>query len=310
MKVSYIFPIIDETTDVEKFFKEFSQTKVYKDNKDNEVFFVVGADDKKNLEYLNSVAIRREEIKIFVSPEKFEHGQAVKMCLPHISGDILLLGDTKCPKLDLVFEKMISKHAKGANIVQTVKKHSNFADFFIRGAKAVYNFFVKIYTGKKDSLAITSIELIDRLVLDILLTLQNKANFLRLCDYLEGIEIKKVYIDSKLETQKQDLSKRTLPLIFTYIISGVFAATLLSILFVNIFSKANLVGFNFIMIGILFVCLIFFLLAFTKHILNIRASFAYENIEKFDMVNVEVKKKWLTRDWRHLQATCLTILVI
>ena len=72
MKVSYIFPIIDETTDVEKFFKEFSQTKVYKDNKDNEVFFVVGADDKKNLEYLNSVAIRREEIKIFVSPEKFE----------------------------------------------------------------------------------------------------------------------------------------------------------------------------------------------------------------------------------------------
>ena len=104
--------------------------------------------------------------------------------MPYISGDVALLGDTTTEKLDLIFEKMLAKQEKGANIVHVKKKHSKFKEFFKNCANAFYNFLVKLFTGKKDSGCVTSIVLLDKLVVDVLSVLPDKSNFLSISNNL------------------------------------------------------------------------------------------------------------------------------
>lgn len=286
MKISYIFPVNEKEKPIKEFFSEFKKKSVYVSNKEKETFFVVSKKNEEDVKYLNSLAIRDENIKIILTDKTVDSSVALKLCLPYIKGDITLLGDTRTEKLDLIFEKMLKRSEKGANIVQVKKKAGKVKEFFKKGAQTVYNFLVKLFTGKKDSCCITSIVLLDKLVLDVLSVLEDKANFLRVCKELEGINIKTIYIDEKMATEKKDLKTITGALIATYIISGVVGALLLSILFVNIFAKINLLGFNLIICGIILVCLMCFAMSFCKHILNMRTAI-YNDNTKFDVVNLK-----------------------
>jgi hypothetical protein len=286
MKISYIFPVNETGKPIKEFFSEFKKKSVYLSNKEKEVFFIVSKSNEEDVKYLNSLAIRDENIKIILTNKTVDSSVALKLCLPYIKGDIVLLGDTRTEKLDLIFEKMLKRNEKGANIVQVKKKSGKFKEFFKKYAQVVYNFLVKLFTGKKDSCCETSIVLLDKLVLDVFVALEDKANFLRVCKELEGINIKTIYIDGKMVTEKKDLKTITGALITTYITSGVIGALLLSVLFVNIFAKTSLVGFNLIICGIIFVSLMCFILSICKHILDIRTAI-YNDKTEFDVVNLK-----------------------
>ena len=285
MKVSYIFPVRNEKP-IKEFFTDFKTKSVYTKQKSKETFFVVEKSAEETIKYLNSLAIRDENIKVIITEKQVEATVALKLCMPYISGDVALLGDTTTEKLDLIFEKMLAKQEKGANIVQVKKKHSKFREFFKNCANAVYNFLVKLFTGKKDSGCVTSIVLLDKLVVDVLSVLPDKSNFLRISNNLEGINIKTVYIDNKMTVEKENLKKTTGALITTYVIAGIIGACLLSILFVNTFAKTNLLGFNLIMCGIIFIFLMSIIMSISKHILDVRTA-NYNKDIKYDVVNLK-----------------------
>ena len=285
MKISYIFPVVAEKP-IKEFFTDFKTKSVFSKQKEKETFFVVEKNDEETIKYLNSLAIRDEGIKIIITEKKVESAVALRLCMPYISGDVALLGDTKTEKLDLIFEKMLAKQEKGANIVHINKKHSKFKEIFNKCGNVVYNFLVKLFTGKKDSGCVTSIVLLDKLVIDVLSVLPEKSNFLRISKDLEGINIKAVYIDNKMSVEKIDYKRNTPSLIATYVLTGIIGACLLSVLFVNIFAKTNLLGFNLIVCGIIFVCLVAFIIAISKHILDVRTG-NYKDNENYDVVNLK-----------------------
>ena len=128
--------------------------------------------------------------------------------------------------------------------------------------------------------------LLDKLVVDVLSVLPDKSNFLRISNNLEGINIKTVYIDNKMTVEKENLKKTTGALITTYVIAGIIGACLLSILFVNIFVKTNLLGFNLIMCGIIFIFLMSIIMSISKHILDVRTA-NYNKDIKYDVVNLK-----------------------
>lgn len=286
MKISYIFPVRNTEKPIKEFFEDFKKKSVYAKYKDRETFFVIEKSDEETIKYLNSLAIRDESIKVIITEKRVESTLALKLALNYATGDVALLGDTKTEKLDLIFEKMLAKKENGANIVHVEKKLSKIKKLFKTCGEFFYNFLVKVFTGKKDSGCLTSIVLLDKLVIDVLSVLPEKSNFLRIAKDLEGINIKTIYIDNKMTVEKNNYKKTTGALITTFSVCGAIAACLLLILFVNIFVKTDLIGFNLIVCGIMFICLLSFIISISKHVLDVRTANFKEEI-KYDVVNLK-----------------------
>ena len=128
MNIDYFFPIFEED-DAKKFFSKFFKSKFYQtysnvkkeekkslskqkksetqttktEEHKSSAYFVCCKEDKVNLEYLSSQALLHPEFKILVVDKKFCYNDAFAIALKHFKGDVVLLGDLKIEKLDLVF---------------------------------------------------------------------------------------------------------------------------------------------------------------------------------------------------------------
>lgn len=293
MKIDYFFPVFIED-DAKKFFSKFLKSKFYQtysqtknedkkndkkqkaENKkdaaietyENMFYFVCNKSDKKNLEYLSSQALLHPEFKIFVVDKNFSYNDAFAIALNSFKGDIVLLGDLKIAKLDLVFESCMQKKEK-CNVVHVLKKRSGFKGFIKNIFIKSYNFFIKLFTGKKDRFNVISLGLIDKHVIQLLQVLPNKSCYLKNTKDLKGFETRSIYIDPKTKTYKKSYRTMTGSLITVISSTLTFSALLLGIILLNVFLKIIPVV-NILLVMGMFACLILCVLFLPKHIFDIR----------------------------------------
>ena len=292
MKVDYFFPIFVED-DAKKFFSKFFKSKFYQEyslaskskdksdgkkntdknisqNNESHVYFVCYKEDKNNLEFLSKQALLHPEYKIFVTDKEFSYNDAFEIALKHFKGDVVLLGDLKISKLDLVFEKCMQKREK-CSVVHVIKRRAGFKGFFKNLFIKFYNFFIKLFTGKKDRFNVISLGLIDKHIVELLQVLPTKSCFLKNTKDLKGFETRSIYIDAKTKTYKKSYATKTSSLITVVSSFSVFIGTLLAIILLNVFLTV-LPLINILLAMTMFSCLVLCLLFLPKHVFDIRNS--------------------------------------
>lgn len=269
MKISYLFPIFKED-DAKSFFEKFLDTAFFRAQKSKEIYVYVEENDQKNLKVLKSFSKKSKSFKIKIEKESFTYNSIFKKSIGLIKGDVLLLGDLKVKNLELLFAKCLEKKDEGANIVFVKKRYKGIKNFFVTLKRNFYNFFIKIFTGKKDRFNILSLGLYDKDVLDVLRALIEKSLFLKNTKDIFGFHSKTLYIDEKVKTYQPLFFKKTLSLIMAFASLGTFFLLLILTVLLNIFSDSLSIWYN---IFAIFGCLLTLSVAalfFPKHFFDIR----------------------------------------
>ncbi|MBQ3214100.1 MAG: hypothetical protein IJB10_03765 [Clostridia bacterium] len=285
MKIEYFFPVFKEDN-IKEYLTNFKKTDFFKKNENYKFLFVCHKEDKANLEYLSKEALKNENYKILVSDKNFTYNDAFSFSISHFKSDIVLLGDTKILRIDLVFEKCLEKYDKKASVVHIIKKHTGFKGFWKNLGIKIYNFFVKIFTGKKDRCNVISTGLIDKHVIDVLKVLPHKNCFLKNTKNLKGFETRSIYIDSKTKTYKLNFKQKTAFLISSFVSLGLSFVLLALQILLNILIKDSLISYNIISTILILVSFITTSILFPKHIFDVRnrenrkVEFVIEEINK------------------------------
>ena len=267
MKVNYLFPVF-QNDNAKNFFKNFCKTNFFKKHENYKLIFCCLKDDK-NLKYLKEQSKNNKKIKILIFDKNFTYNDAFDASVQFFDGDIVLLGDLKIEKIDFVFEKCLEKHKSGAQVVHIVKKHTGIKDFFTTLSSKIYNFFIKIFTNKRDRLNIISLGLIDKNIIDLFKVLPQKRCFLKNTKDLMGFETRSVYVSSKTITYKpnfrviSDSLKTVLTNSIFFLLSLVLLIVLNCVLNVSTFV-------NVLLISMLFINLVLISLFLPKHIFDVR----------------------------------------
>ena len=269
MKIEYFFPVFKEDN-IKEFLTGFKKSNFFKNNPKYKMLFVCNKEDKNNIDYLSKEAIKNPDCTVLILDKNYTYNDAFYVALPHFKCDVLLLGDTKIARNDLIFEKCMQKYEKDISVVHVSKKQKGFKGFIVNTLQKVYNAFIKLFTGRKDRCNIISLGLINKHVLDLLKVLPNKCCFLKNTKGLMGFETRTIYIDPKTKIYKNNFKKPTGALKAFYGFLGAAGVLLTAQILLNIFLKANLTIYNIINILTLFVCFTTSVLIFPKHIYDIR----------------------------------------
>lgn len=287
MKVSYVFPVTNQKYDLETFFKNFSKDKFFKKYKSWELFFVVDSNSAIVKESALKLAKQNENIKVVELEKKFNYGAGFKACVPYIKGDVTLLGDLEVPNLPEIFTEMMQKYKDGANIVHAKKQYTGFKAFCKKISHGFYNAFVRMFTGRHDAVALTSVQLLDSLVVDVLRTLPDKSNYLRNCVGLEGVVTDTVYVDPKTPHYKLDYMVRTTSLVMSIVMTVATVLSALALVLVNTIGNRNLLALNIILIFVLLVSVASILITVNKHLLDVRNDNLKQQNSVVKCVNVK-----------------------
>ena len=289
MKVEYFFPVFKED-DIKQILTNFKNSKCFKENKEYSFTFVCEKTDKKNLEILSAESLRNQESKVLVLDKPFTYNDAFHQAVSTFNADVVLLGDTKVARIDLVFEKCLEKFKNGANIVQITKRISGFKGFFKNLRNKIYNFFVKIFTNKKDRMNVVSLGLIDKHIIELLAVLPNNCCFLKNTKSFTGFESRTIYIDPNTITYKESYKKMT-PALKTSIWSFGVTVGLISLqVLLNCLIKNPLTAYNIISCIVIFLSIITGTIFLQKHFFEIRN---FETNTKFNVkkINFEIKEE-------------------
>ena len=269
MKLEYFFPVFKEDN-IKDYLSNFKKTEFYKKHKEKVFMFVCEKDDTTNLEYLSKEALKSEDYKILVLDKPFTYNDAFYQALPHFKADVVLFGDTKISRIDAVFEKCLEKYSKEVKVVHIVKRNKGFKGFFRNMFQKMYNFFIRIFTGKKDRCNVISLGLIDKDIVDLFKVLPGKCCFLKNTKNLKGFESRTIYIDQNTKTYKPNFKKKTAALKGAFAFGGVVGFLIVLQIILNCVIKTSLSAYNIISILaiLLFTCTISILIP--KHFFDIR----------------------------------------
>ncbi len=268
MKISCLFPIFI-TDDAEKYFEKFLSSKFFNENKTMKIIVFVTKFDEKNKTSLENLSKQHKNFKLEIIQDNFNYNDAFLKATKVFDGDVLLLGDTKIDNIDLIFTKCLEKYRQGANIVFVKKKYGKFRQFFMNFLQSFYNFFIKILSNKRDRFNVISLGLYDKNVLDVFRELPDKCCFLKNTKDLFGFSSRTIYIDSKIQTLKQNFGKPTPSLISGIVTLSLFTCVIILTIILNSTMRASATLNIFAIFGSLFF-LVLSMIFFPKHFCDIR----------------------------------------
>lgn len=269
MKLDYFFPVFKDDS-AKTFLTSFIKSKFFVEHSDYNIFFVVESSDQQNIDFLSSEALRHPEYKVIVADKSFTYNDAFSLAIKYFKGEVVLLGDMKLARNDLIFESCLQKKQKNASVVHVVKKRTGFKGFWFNLFAKVYNFFIKIYTGKKDRLNIISLGLIDKNIVELLQVLPNKRCFIKNTKDLKGFETRTIYVSPTTKVYKPSFKKKTGALTTFFVSLGVFFVSLLAAIFVNALAKNLPPIVNIFLVFIMFASLILCVMNLPKHFYDCR----------------------------------------
>lgn len=268
MKINYLFPVF-KNNNCNEFLEKFLNSRFFNTYKDYKIIFCCSKLNNSNLKYLKNKCKENKKIKLLIFDKDFTYNDAFDEATKIFDGDVVLLGDLEIEKIDVVFEKCLEKHKNGANVVHVVKKHKGFKGFIANFLGRAYNFFIKIFTNKRDRLNIISLGLIDKNLIELFKVLPKKRCFLKNTKNLLGFESRTVYVSSSTKTYNLNFKKMSGSLKTVLISAGCCALALLLIILLN--ALLSVFAFvNIVLIGIILISLILISLFLPKHIFDVR----------------------------------------
>lgn len=281
MKIDYFFPVF-KGDDFKTYLNNFKSSNFFKSNNNFNFIFVCESSDTDNLNFLKT-ELKNKNSKLITINNSFAYNDAFKNAIQFFNADVVLLGDTKVNRIDLVFEKCFEKYKKNISVVHIVKKQTKFKSFIYNILYSIYNFFIKVFTDKTDRLNVISLGLIDKDVIEILKTLPNKCCFLKNTKNLLGFETRTIYIPPNTKTYKLDFKQKTGTLI-TSITGGVLSLVfIVTLILLNCFVTQGRLIYNIAISIFIIFSLSVFITTLPKHFFDIRN---YDNRDK----NFEIKE--------------------
>ena len=262
MRICCFFSIFKEDN-VELVYKSIASSQFYSKNKQCEFLFACSKNDEDNIKKLKTLKKKNEKINFFVLEDNaFNIKKAFQTAIDEIDCDVLLMGDSKIAKNDLIFLKCLEKYDKGANVVHVKKKRKGFTGFFHKIAEKIYSFFANIFTSKRDWCNILSLGLYDKNFIDLLKELPQKSCFLKNTKDLYGFVFRTIYINEKTKTtqmvDKQNSSKKMI-----FISSILFVCFLAFFVILNVVTGVSIV-FNLIFIVVLIILFVLVVFSIPK----------------------------------------------
>lgn len=288
MKIDYFFPVFKEDN-AKEFLTNFVKSKFFLEHPEHNMFFVVEKNDENNLEFLSSEAIRHPEYKVVIANKQFTYNDAFSLAINYFNGDMVLLGDVKLARNDLIFESCLQKKQKNASVVHVVKKRTGFKGFWYNLCLKTYNFFVKLYTGKKDRLNIISLGLIDKNIIQLLQVLPNKRCFIKNTKYLKGFETRTIYVSPNTKVYKTNYKKKTNALITFFVSLGVFALSTITTIILNSLINNIAPVINIFLSFVIFASFILCAMNLPKHFFDCRNKDFLGLEVQAKMLNIETK---------------------
>jgi hypothetical protein len=269
MKVSYLFPVFKDDN-AQSFFEKFFASKFFSSHDDCEILAYVSSSDKNNVETLKNFAQKNKNFFLNIIEEPLDYNFVFREAVTKVKGDILLLGDCKVNNIDILFSKCVEKHKSGANIVFVKQKKRGIKKFFANMFQSIYNFFIRLFTGKKDRFNIISLGLYDKNVVDLFATLPNKCCFLKNTKDMFEFSSKTIYIDESVKTFRPNFAQKSNALIASIISISLFVVLLATTIVLNATLSSVAFEFNIISIFLLIIFLVSFAMLFPKHFFDIR----------------------------------------
>ena len=264
MNIDLLFPIFEQNDD---FFKKLFNSKFY--NQNDKLTYYFYCNENISLDFLKEFP-KEQKFVIRQTKDKFNINDVFLDYLKLDSScDVLLLGDTKVAGLNKLFKKCLEKANEGVNIVHIKPKKNKFKQFFLNITEKVLNFFISIFTNKKDKFNILSLGLIDNKILSVLKTLPHKACLLKNTNMFYGYSGRTLFIDEKTSHYKEKFWQKTKS---SKIVIPSFCINLLSILgiiFGAIYSKIYLLSISTFLLLTTLSCVVLF---GAKHIIDIRTK--------------------------------------
>jgi len=269
MKVTYLFPIF-KNDDAKTFFKSFLSSSFFLSQKDAQLLIYVEKSDEKNLKALKTFQKKHSYIELFIENTSFDYNKIFNKAIKNVKGEVLLLGDLKVPNITTLFANCLKKYKSGANIVFIKKEHNPFKTFFLNILQNYYNFFIKIFTGKRDKINIISLGLYDKNVLEVFKSLPNKNSFLKNTEELIGFKSKTIFIEDKVPTYKTKFSQfsNSLKMVSAYSFS--FLLFLACMITINTLFEDASILLNMFVVLVMVSLLITIVLIVPKHFYSIR----------------------------------------
>lgn len=268
MKIDYFFPVFNKD-DAKGVLENFFKTEFFKKNKENKIIVCCNNKDEQNLTYLKSKSKNNKKFKLLILDNEFTYNDAFYYAVDNFDGDVVLLGDCKIERNDLVFASCLEKYNKGASLVHIFKRHKGIKVFFANIFSGAYNFFIKIFTNKRDRLNVISLGLISKDIVDLLKVLPKKRCFLKNTKDLIGYESRTVYIDGKTKTYKPNFKKATGSLITSIVAGSINILSLFLIILLNCLTSIP-TAVNIVLGSAIILSVILVALFLPKHFFDIR----------------------------------------
>lgn len=275
MKIDILFQVDNNSND---FFNAFFSSNFFKTTTNATYYFYVK--EGVMLDFLKDVPFK---YKVRKSKDIFNINDAFLDYLKQNSScDVLLLGDTKVANLGKLFEKCLEKNKEGANIVHIKERKKKLKGFFATIIEKFVNFFLSLYTNKKDKFNIPTLGLLDKNILDILRVLPHKACFLKNTNDFYGYNGRTIYIPDSTKCYKENFRTVTQSLKTIFVFLGVNLLSVAGVVLSAVFSKIILLTLSiFLTLG----SLAGIVLLIPKHFLDVRtkklgATFESVSIQK------------------------------
>jgi glycosyltransferase involved in cell wall biosynthesis len=176
--ISYIFPIYNESGNIEKLHKVLSQALELQTKYDFELFFVNDGSQDDSLEKLTKLQAVDSRIVIINFARNFGHQLAVTAGLDHAKGEAAIIMDSDLQDPPAVSLELIKKWEEGFEVVYAQRRTRKDSLFKRASASAFYWLLAKLaeINIPRDT---GDFRLIDRKVIDALAQFREHNRFLR-----------------------------------------------------------------------------------------------------------------------------------
>jgi dolichol-phosphate mannosyltransferase len=178
MMISLVIPVFNEETNVEEMHRRCVQ--VLKDTPYiYEMIFVDDGSTDGTLERLKRIALTDQDVKVLSFSRNFGHQSAVTAGLEHAIGDAAVIIDGDLQDPPELIPDMIDKWREGYHVVYAKRSRRREEGIFKKGTAFLFYRIFRSLTATKIPLDTGDFRLMDRIVVDAVVSMRERNRFVR-----------------------------------------------------------------------------------------------------------------------------------
>jgi len=222
---------------------------------DFEIIFVDNGSIDKSFEVMKSIHQKDKRVKCLSLSRKFDHQEGLLAGIDHSKGMAVITMDSDLQHPPELIPEMIKLWEAGNKIVYTIKTNYRIPFYRLIFTKFYYYLISKL-SGLKLSFGESDFRLIDRQVVDVLCSMEERPKFLR--GLVEWVGFKKAGIGYEVQQRFKGKSSYTFFFFLTYGLKGILSFSILPLRF-----------FLFTGLSVALFCILFALFYIVMKILSI-----------------------------------------